>query len=109
MIDTTVLRYRICRRPDCAGRQGCDECYTLHVTVTATGDYAGGLIGGGNASDIANCFVRGGSVTGDGYVGGVIGDGGSYSKAKIKTTYAVADVTAGTGSLARLQAAAMSP
>ena len=73
------------------------ECYTLHVTVTATGDYAGGLIGGGNASDIANCFVRGGSVTGDGYVGGVIGDGGSYSKAKIKTTYAVADVTAGTG------------
>ena len=47
----------------------------LHVTVTATGDYAGGLIGGGNASDIANCFVRGGSVTGDGYVGGVIGDG----------------------------------
>ena len=73
------------------------ECYTLHVTVTATGDYAGGLIGGGNASDIANCFVRGCSVTGDGYVGGVIGDGGSYSKAKIKTTYAVADVTAGTG------------
>ena len=73
------------------------ECYTLHVTVTATGDYAGGLIGGGNASDIANCFVRGGSVTGDGYVGGVIGDGGSYSKAKIKTTYAVADVTASTG------------
>ena len=73
------------------------ECYTLHVTVTATGDYAGGLIGGGNASDIANCFVRGGSVTGDGYVGGVIGDGGSYSKAKIKTTYAAADVTAGTG------------
>ena len=73
------------------------ECYTLHVTVTATGDYAGGLIGGGNASDIANCFVRGCSVTGDGYVGGVIGDGGSYSKAKIKTTYVVADVTAGTG------------
>lgn len=97
VIDTTVSGTKYVGGLIAQVGKAVTECYTLHVTVTATGDYAGGLIGGGNASDIANCFVRGGSVTGDGYVGGVIGDGGSYSKAKIKTTYAVADVTAGTG------------
>lgn len=97
VIDTTVSGTKYVGGLIAQVGKAVTECYTLHVTVTATGDYAGGLIGGGNASDITNCFVRGGSVTGDGYVGGVIGDGGSYSKAKIKTTYAVADVTAGTG------------
>ena len=97
VIDTTVSGTKYVGGLIAQVGKAVTECYTLHVTVTATGDYAGGLIGGGNASDIANCFVRGGSVTGDGYVGGVIGDGGSYSKAKIKTTYAAADVTAGTG------------
>lgn len=97
VIDTTVSGTKYVGGLIAQVGKAVTECYTLHVTVTATGDYAGGLIGGGNASDIANCFVRGCSVTGDGYVGGVIGDGGSYSKAKIKTTYAIADVTAGTG------------
>ena len=74
-----------------------NESYALHVTVTATGDYAGGLVGGYCASTITSCFARG-TVTGDGYVGGLIGDGvSSSSRAKIQNSYMVVDVTADTG------------
>ena len=74
-----------------------NESYALHVTVTAAGDYAGGLIGGYCASTITSCFARG-TVTGDGYVGGLIGDGvSSSSRAKIQNSYTVVDVTADTG------------
>lgn len=74
-----------------------NESYALHVTVTASGDYAGGLVGGYCASTITSCFARG-TVTGDGYVGGLIGDGvSSSSRAKPQNSYAVVDVTADTG------------
>lgn len=74
-----------------------NESYALHVTVTAAGDYAGGLVGGYCASTITSCFARG-TVTGDGYVGGLIGDGvSSSSRAKIQNSYTVVDVTADTG------------
>lgn len=74
-----------------------NESYALHVTVTAAGDYAGGLVGGYCASTITSCFARG-TVTGDGYVGGLIGDGvSSSSRAKIQNSYMVVDVTADTG------------
>lgn len=74
-----------------------NESYALHVTVTAAGDYAGGLVGGYCASTITSCFARG-TVMGDGYVGGLIGNGvSSSSRAKIQNSYMVVDVTADTG------------
>lgn len=77
-------------------------CYVLKTTVTGSGEYAGGLIGGGNASKIASCFVRGTVSAAEGYAGGIIGNGGSYSKASIQKSYAVADVTAESGSAGAL-------
>lgn len=74
------------------------ECYVLRGTVTASGNYAGGLLGSGSAQ-VENCFVRSVTVTAStGYAGGIIGNG----SAKVKNTYAVADVSSESGSYGSL-------
>ena len=82
---------------------GTSYCYALRTNVTATGDYsnksyAGGLVGGGTAGKITDCFVRGGKVKAACSVaGGIIGDGASYSNATVQRSYAVVDVTTDSG------------
>ena len=82
---------------------GTSYCYALRTNVTATGDYsnksyAGGLVGGGTAGKITDCFVRGGKVKAACSVaGGIIGDGSSYSSATVQRSYAVVDVTTDSG------------
>ena len=47
------------------------KCYST-VNVTNNEDYVGGLIGSSHANNIDDCYARG-TVTGDRYIGGLIG------------------------------------
>ena len=61
-----------------------------NVTVTATGDEVGGLVGGSFSSGlIANSYANG-NVDGDGEVGGLIGSNWSVT---VRNSYATGDVT----------------
>lgn len=103
--DTTVSGYKYVGGVFGQIGKNVAKCYAVGINVTASDSYAGGLIGGGCASKITDCFVRGTVSTQGSYAGGIIADGSnSYSKATIKKTYAVANVSAKTGNYGALAA-----
>ena len=63
------------------------QCYSV-ASITSSHDYNGGLIGLSWANDIDNCHARG-DVTGDQYIGGLIG----YSYDSIDDCYSTGKVT----------------
>ena len=71
---------------------------TVAVTINATGDYVGGLIGKNDAYNnlsVSGCKVNDSKITGNDYVGGAIGGniGRHNSSNNMSTTYIHADIT----------------
>lgn len=68
------------------------------VTINASGDYVGGLIGkneAGNSLSVSGCHVSNSKISGNNYVGGACGGnvGDHYTSNSLSSCYIYADVT----------------